>query len=336
MTNRQLASATLGVVFLLGGCSSLNTSVPIAGSPLGRTAMAAAKLASETPVSARTAGNASRAVKVAPHQLYITNDNYVEVYNARGSNQQPLYEIGDTESGWDFSGLAVDRHGTLYAGRVYQPDNSQSLVWIVPKGATKPTKTLHLNSGYPWGIAVDRSGTVYVSDEGGVEVFPRGKTRPSRTLSMPSQGSEGVLVAYLALDSAGDLFVSYSGGTSGCNFGKVAEFLPGASSGSDLPANVGCAVAGIAVDSAGNLLAATGTNGSSQISIFAPGATQPFRALAQHRNAFVVAISPDDSRIFFSDFGFPKVEVWSYPVGRRVNLVTNGLSDGIITGIAVK
>jgi hypothetical protein len=335
MKNRQLASATLGALLLLGGCSALNSTAPNVGVPLGRTAIAAAKLASVTSESAPTVGASPRAVTVARHQLYITNDNYVEVYDARGSKQQPLYQIGDTESGWDFSGLALDQHGTLYAGRVYQPNNSQSLVWIVPKGATKATKTLHLNSGYPWGIVVDRGGTVYVSDESGVEVFPKGKTRPSRTLPMPTSGSEGVLVSYLALDSAGDLYVSYSGGTSGCNFGKVAEFLPGASSGSDLPANVGCAVAGIAIDRQGNLLAATGTNGGSEIGVFAPGASQPFRALAQHHNAFVVTINPDDSRLFFSDFGFPKVEEWTYPVGRRVHLVTNGLSDGIITGIAV-
>jgi sugar lactone lactonase YvrE len=97
---------------------------------------------------------------------------------------------------------AVDASGTLYVA-----NNGNSSVTEYPLGASSPSVTLSTSIQFPNGVAVDKSGSVYVTSGATagqcfVLVFPKGATSPSKQIN----GFD--LPIGLAVDSKGDLFVA--------------------------------------------------------------------------------------------------------------------------------
>jgi sugar lactone lactonase YvrE len=129
-----------------------------------------------------------------------------------------------------------------------------------------PTTTL-TGAKYPYALAFDRSGNLYVADYNSstVSEFAPGATTPTATLT----GLNYPMA--LVFDRSGNLFVANEGGTT------VSEFAPGATT----PTATLVGLQGpdaLAFNAAGNLYVANGLVAGT-VSEFAPGATTPMTML---------------------------------------------------------
>ncbi len=90
---------------------------------------------------------------------------------------------------------------------LFSSDTSTNEVLMYSPRQVNPSPTGSITSGIddPFGLAVDKSSTLYVANISGntVTVYPRGQTSPSLTISTGISGPYGV-----AVDSSGNVFVS--------------------------------------------------------------------------------------------------------------------------------
>jgi DNA-binding beta-propeller fold protein YncE len=119
----------------------------------------------------------------------------------------------------------------------------------------------------PYGLYVDRHGTLYVANasKNTVTAYPDGSESPSITWSADLHGP-----LYPIVDGNGDLFVSNDNGT-------VVEYLSGSTSANQVLQTPGREADGLDFDSQGNLYVAFRKSDSKRaagIEEFAPGSTQ--------------------------------------------------------------
>jgi hypothetical protein len=136
---------------------------------------------------------------------------------------------------------------------------------------------------YPVGVAVDASGTTYVSDCGqycletpGILVYPPGATSPSKMLASPSLNSLGGL----ATDSHGDLYVfGWNASTFACD---VFKFKGGSGKPKALHLkglDTGNGGNGLSFDGSGDLYVAANSSGSNYVLEYKPHSHTAFRVL---------------------------------------------------------
>ena len=191
----------------------------------------------------------------------------------------PLGKFGDVPSAAGdtnlsgASGIARDA-----AGNIYATSPANDMITVYARGAygiPNPIATITGNKtglNYPVGIAVDARGKIFVANEGvgadaSVTVYrPRssGNVTPSAIIS----GDKTMLSrpSGLALDSAGNLYVSNRGGPAGP--GSITVYSAG-SSGDVPPTRVigrllpgGFAPAGIALDKRGDIFVTNAAGGN--------------------------------------------------------------------------
>ena len=143
--------------------------------------------------------------------------NSVFVYSALGSSTGLLNEAPSAATisttlttGLSYTtGIALDYSGNIYvAGNDL---NGVPSVFVYPAGSNAnaaPTATISgSNTGlvYPWGMALDYSGNIYVVDKGATSVFvypagSNGNVSPIATIG-------DVFAGAIALDSSGNIYV---------------------------------------------------------------------------------------------------------------------------------
>jgi serine/threonine-protein kinase len=127
------------------------------------------------------------------------------------------------------------------------------------------------------GVAVDSSGTVYVSNKytATVQVFPKGKRVPTATMATNLTGPDG-----LAVDRNDNLFIA-DGSRDDVLKVTHGSLLPQPLhlQGVDRPV-------GVAVDTQGNLFVSNLAGGASNVTAYAPGSRTPTRT-------FVLPYSPN-------------------------------------------
>jgi hypothetical protein len=184
------------------------------------------------------------------------------------------------------------------------PENgyNQSPVGMITSGVAKP-----------YGLFVDQSGSLYVSNQNPptVTVYAPGSTDPSVTYS---EGLERPL--YSIVDQYGDLFVGNSSGYQ-CGTGTIVEYKTGSQNPYQTLSVPGREVDGMDFDQQGNLYAAyrrCGRRGG--IVKFAPGSTEGQRLdikVYQPQGLIV----DDDGNILVADSGSGAPRLDFYRVGKR-------------------
>jgi len=206
---------------------------------------------------------------------------------------------------------------------------------------------------WPWGIYVDKNGTLYVANESpsAVMAYPKGATSPLTTWSQDlsrslypivdsggnlwvSNAGNGTVVEYLAgstaayqvlqtpgveadgmdFDAQGDLYVAYR--TSNCNTcGSIEEFAPGSTQGLILGMTLN-EPQGLIVDNNNNILVVeTGT--TKRIDLFKPGEQTPSQEVPAplHSGFNQLAIEANESELFISGWSRSRSSVFmtAYP-----------------------
>lgn len=266
------------------------------------------------------------------------NANDVDVYGARKNNPQPKRHITD---GLDApTGIAVDNTENVYVcNNAGQSAHGKSVFWTVTvyrPHRSRPVRVYTNGVFSPVDVTVDNNGTVYVANfSSTVTVYPAGSLNPSRSLHGPA----GYAPIGVAVDGRTDnVFVSYDA-KSGSG-GLIYRYHSGKSRGRDLGITFSGSPHGLAIDHAGNLIVAVSNapSSGSEIEIFAPGAKQPKQILMGPFQPFMLALSPDNRRLYAADYGTGNndggVFVYKYPAGTLLFKDTNGAAAGAY-GLAV-
>jgi len=311
------------------GCGGSPASTNLSTLPNG--AAAGAQLAQPLHAAAgmlqparRGGGWLSPAAKSGKPLVYVSDflKNTIEIYDAGGSNQNPIGQITDGISGPE--GCAVDRKGDLFVTNA-----TNSTVTMYPRGSTNYT-LLYTGFAYPTNVAVGANGMVYVVDLVGKKVveFPKGKTRSKRTISISyPQGA--------ALDLANNLYISHNTGANGAGPGDVEEYAPGSTTGTSLNLPIVWS-AGDAVDHHGNVVVADQGSGigNAAVYVFPPGSTTPSLTITQNiEDPFRLAFDKRFKHLYVADPEVGAVLVYDYPSGTYVTTIQNGLSSAY--GVAV-
>jgi DNA-binding beta-propeller fold protein YncE len=110
----------------------------------------------------------------------------------------PIATIDEPSGGCPYD-MALAKNGTLYLA-----DSCLSQVEVYPKGSTTMSGTITDGIAYPLGVAIDKSGTLYVSvyDDGGeIQEYANGSTSPTKTIT-------GMTEPFgISLDKSGNLYI---------------------------------------------------------------------------------------------------------------------------------
>jgi hypothetical protein len=260
-------------------------------------------------------------------------------------------------------------------GKLFVSNFYASEIVIYPAHVENPVPIGTITTGisYPYNLAVDRAGTLYVQNNNNtVTEYPKGATAPSKTLTEPkvgygtgicvTVGNDGTVYAAdhlagqvyefksggttpsttlhvseafgLALDSKNNLYVGWSNSSSGAA-GHVMKFKSGATTGRDLGITVKYS-GGLAVDKHDDLL--VGDQGNNVIDIFKRHASTPFRTI-DTSPAYPYQFAFDRvERYLYLVSGTPaEVYVYDYATGVLAWTVTQGLSpSGYAEGVALR
>jgi hypothetical protein len=269
-------------------------------------------------------------------------------------------------------GAAAGRHGWISPDAkkhklLYVTDYTSSIVLIYKQGATGagPVGEIVAGISQPQGDAIDKSGTLYVANQGNntVTEYPAGSTSPSVTLSTDIlkpldvsvdskkivyvlDGSAGQILEFkpgstspdatvtLSHPSDGtnakndDLYVSYNASSAG----HVARCKPLAATCKDLGISVGLAQ-GIAIDRHGDI--ALGDVYGQVINIYKRGKTTPFRTISvTNEQPSKLALNQNDTTLYMADPANFAVDLYDYAAGTLQTSFTFGSADELL-GVAL-
>lgn len=219
------------------------------------------------------------------------------------------------------NGNWVDDRGNLYVanflgstGNVLEYSSARSLNFTYDSGMI-----------YPAAVATDRRGNVYEADWfTGVNEYRRGKNAVVANCPQLGGGQRGI-----AVDSAGDVFVSYS---TGSRSGVLAEYAGGLAGCHDTTLGVTIGVpGGIALDRHADLVV-TDESGRG-VDIIDP----PYSKISAYlgSNYFIpvaVTVNGDNSRAYVADWGGREVDVLTYPAGATIATLNSADGIGLPTG----
>lgn len=260
------ASLALLAAGLIAGCTN-TTSAPMV--PNG--------VSGQAPPAARMSARASTG-----QVLYIADINgqpgvgLIHVYTAGMKNPQQIRTI--TNGTGRPVGLWVDDKNILYAAN--EPNKYPGSVTEFQPGASSPFFQITNFKGYPGSVAVDANQNVFVnesySDEGWVQEFAPGSNTAERTIDT-GIGGYAFGNGSMAFDTKGNLIVAESADLKL----RIVSIAP--ATGKVTPLNLdldgnGITGPGMGIDRAGNMY--IGSSGSSSVSVFPPGHTEPSRVIS--------------------------------------------------------
>jgi hypothetical protein len=302
------AGIALAVVPGLAACSGTSAGAPPAFSQ--------ASSASRASGSVGAASLSTRHTASSQPLLYITDGQYVYVYNEVGKGQKPIQTIGGFS---DAFGMAVAPNGDFYVA-----DLGQQVVQVFHQGTTTPYETL-TGAIEPAGVAIDNAGNVYANNWDGNEVYVWAPGYTTTTSTLVDQANPNGASNFLAVDAAGDVVVDYPGGI-------IDEFPAGQTTAIEIQPSAGVAE-GMAFDGQQNLVV---TNAGVGFNVYAPPYTgAPARKVKGRYEAQALAFTSDDSGLWMAVTNHKYGLDLSYPALKVVEKTSPKYLNTNIRGIAV-
>jgi hypothetical protein len=199
---------------------------------------------------------------------------------------------------------------------LFVSDSSSGVLMYNPaKANSSPTGSITTGTSTPFGLAVDKKGTLYVANLGNntVTVYPKGKSSPSVTLTSGIDEPYGI-----GVDSKGNIFVSNLGNN------EIVAYKAGASSPYETIsfASEGQAV-GLGVDGKDNVWVACDT--SNAVFEIPAGTTTPQNANLTGLNGPIDVSFGTADVIYVSSFGGSNVNVYKYGTTSPSATITSGI-----------
>lgn len=207
----------------------------------------------------------------------------------------------------------VRRHETLFVADLFN-----SIVDMYDPRTPNPTPIGSITTGIssPAGLAVQKGGTLYVSNIGNstLTVYPKGQTSPSVTITNGVSGPYG-----MALDSKGDIFIS------NLNNNTVVGYMAGQTSPFESIdfSSLGQPV-GVAVDGNDNVWVAC--DSSNAVFEIPAGTSTPQNAnLTGLAGPIGISFGKSDE-MYVSNFSGNDVNVYAYGTTTPSEIITNGIN----------
>ncbi len=208
---------------------------------------------------------------------------------------------------------------------LFSADESTNEVLMYNPKKVNPSPSGSITTGIdvPFGLAVDKSSTLYVANISGntVTVYPKGQTSPSLTISTGIDGPYGV-----GVDSAGNVFVS------NLNNNTITGYKAGQTSPYETISfsSEGQAV-GLNVDGNDNVWVACDTTNA--VYEIPKGSSTPKNANLSGLNGPIgVSFGPSDV-MYVSNFGANNVQVYAYGTTTPMQTISTGISGPTQNGV---
>jgi hypothetical protein len=205
---------------------------------------------------------------------------------------------------------------------VADPQDDQILMYDPKTPNPQPEGSITTGIDYPFGVAVDKKGTLYVAnllggspDIGSITVYPAGSTSPSLTIT------DGVDNPYgIGVDSQGDIFATNLGNA------EMIGYKAGASQPFETVSFPKYSqVLGLGVDSKGNVW--LGSDTDSSVYEVPAGSTTPQNAGLSGLNGTISVAFGKKNEMFVSNFGGSNVTVYAYGTTTPAYTITDGIEQ---------
>jgi hypothetical protein len=247
---------------------------------------------------------------------YYGSSSYVQIYNKH------YKKTGKVSAGISEPfALWYDDAKNLYSANY---NNSSGDVTEYAADTNKPSYTYSFGVGCPTGIATDKSLDVFISDRcvEGVTEFPQ------ESYNQIGQCTGIAAPENVALDAAGDVFVTYYDDTTG--HGAIYEFAGGLNNGCNATNIIPSgsqgsfnSTDGLLVDKNNNLIVVDNANAT--VDIVPPPYTMISEYITGFEKPFRIALNAKQSLLFVTDRGLVEVVVVSYPQGVVKGAVAKGV-----------
>lgn len=114
------------------------------------------------------------------------------------NNPAPIATIAEPSGGCPYQ-MAFDSEGDLYLA-----DECLHRIEIYPKGSTRMSGTITKGLYDPFGVAIDKHDTLYVSSGSAIEEYAKGSKSPTKSITGAGMNSP----FGLSLDRRGDLYIA--------------------------------------------------------------------------------------------------------------------------------
>jgi hypothetical protein len=295
------ASLTAAALSTLGGCSGASGAGSIISS---------LPSSSGAPQSSRADGERGSSPELVVSHFdypgaYLLNNGYQFKRNLRGLV--------------DSQGVAFDSQGNIYVA-----DFGEKAIEEYSHRSNKPKMAYTSGLVDPVSVAVDKSGDVFVADfnddkHGVIDEYPQGVN------TIIEQCAPRGFVHGVALDSAGDVFVSFNKNRGG--IGKIAEYKGGLAGCSEtvLGATVRFA-SGITVDKNGVLVVCDEFDA---VDIIPPPYSKIRSTITGVGVPLNVALNGENSLLYVADIHDEDLLVFDYPSGTPVTVITGADPAGV-------
>jgi hypothetical protein len=202
---------------------------------------------------------------------------------------------------------------------LFASDSGNNSVYMYNPGTVNgsPKGSITTGINVPFGLAVDKSSTLYVANLGGntVTIYPKGQTSPSLTISTGISGPYGI-----GVDSSGDVFVS------NLNTNNITAYKAGQTSPYEtINFNTEGQAVGLAVDGNDNVWVACDT--TSAVFEIPKGSTSPKNAGLSGLNGPIGISFGKTDQMFVSNFGGSNVQVYAYGTTSPSETITTGIES---------
>ncbi|HXM06953.1 MAG TPA: hypothetical protein VN936_05790 [Candidatus Acidoferrum sp.] len=248
--------------------------------------------------------------------IYVTDGNQMLIYNEEGDGASLVAQITDGIN--NAYSLYVDSGQRLYVSNI-----GNGTVTAYDRASNDPI-AVHSGLSYPYYMATDRHGTLFVGAASTIVEYLLGATSPYKTLQVDGTETDG-----LDFDAAGNLYVAFRRHD---GLGSVEEFRPGSTQGRRLGMKL-YQPQGLIVDRQGNLFVAI-TGKRELIEVFPPASTTASSHIVIPGKPSEIALTRNGHEFFVTSFAKGDIYEGAFPFhGLRVKLHVE--SSGAVQGVAI-
>lgn len=238
------------------------------------------------------------------------------VHYLRGAAVERLYPVPQVPRPWPLVHRWPKAKQVLF---VADPQDNQILLYNPKTPNPSPEGSITSGIDYVFGLAMDKSGTLYAanllggaSNYGSVTIYPKGSTTASMTITNGIVGPYGI-----AVDSQGNVFVSNLDNNTlvAYHAGQSTPYV-------SIPFNPFGQALGVDTDSKDNVWVACDSGAVFEIPA---GSASPQNANLSGINGPIMLTFGKKDQMFVSNFGGSNVTVYAYGTTTPAYTITNGI-----------